>query len=430
MGGILVGRRYDVFISFKNSDDAGRRTKDSELAEKCYHYLTGKGLSVFYSNIELEFIGKSQYSKVIDDALDSSRFLIAVGCNPENLNTQWVRYEWESFFNDIRANIKPHAEVFVLYQDVAIADLPRALRHQQAFNADNEDVFEKLYKFISSSLSADIQPMPGRTQLPVVERRKVTNEPEFELAFEQKYEQEYESEYEHEYEQRYEPKYEPEYESEYKPENEPIDELELVQTPGTVPAFGQTLEFGGYIWRVLDIQDNHALIITEDIIFNRKYHNSWTSVTWASSDIRRFLNSDFLRDFSPADRACIRETAIVTENNPWSGTPGGAKTMDMIFLLSLEEVVQLFGDSGQYWDRTHPDNKWWGFHDKYSGYRVARNLDGSASWWWLRSPGGFGSNVAIVGTNGVVRMDGNYVFGDGSGGGAGVRPALWLNLET
>ena len=148
-------RKYDVFISFKNSDEKGNKTKDSALAEKCYHYLTDKGLSVFFSNIELEFIGKAQYSKVIDDALDSSRFLIAVGCSHDNLNSQWVRYEWESFLNDIRSNIKPQAEVFVLYQDVSISKLPRALRQQQAFNGNDESAFERLYNFISATLSTE-----------------------------------------------------------------------------------------------------------------------------------------------------------------------------------------------------------------------------------------------------------------------------------
>ena len=102
--------KYDVFISFKNSDSMGMKTKDSELAEQCYHYLRSKGVRVFLSTEELEFIGKAQYSQVIDHALDSSRFLIAVGCSPEHINSRWVRYEWESFLNDIRSGIKSEAE--------------------------------------------------------------------------------------------------------------------------------------------------------------------------------------------------------------------------------------------------------------------------------------------------------------------------------
>ena len=87
----------DVFISFKNSDENDCRTIDSKIAKKLYEFLTKKGLRVFFSNIELEFTGKAQYSKVINEALDSSRFLIVVGSSYKNLNSEWVYYEWDSF---------------------------------------------------------------------------------------------------------------------------------------------------------------------------------------------------------------------------------------------------------------------------------------------------------------------------------------------
>ena len=143
---------YDVFISFKNSDENGRATKDSAIAQRLYDYLSGKGLRVFFSNVELEFLGKAQYTEVIDDALDSSRFLIAVGCSRDNLSSQWVRYEWSGFLNDIRSNIKPNAEVFVLYAGMTIGELPRALRQQQAFDAGDADAMEKLYSFIKNAM--------------------------------------------------------------------------------------------------------------------------------------------------------------------------------------------------------------------------------------------------------------------------------------
>ena len=134
-------KKYDVFISFKNSDSDGNKTKDSIIAEQLYNYLTEKGLSVFFSNVELEFLGKAQYTRVIDNALESSQFLIAVGCSNENLDSQWVRYEWESFINDVRSGIKSNAEIFVLYQDMTINQLPRALRQHQAFNASEATSF-------------------------------------------------------------------------------------------------------------------------------------------------------------------------------------------------------------------------------------------------------------------------------------------------
>jgi len=89
---------------------------------------------------------------VIDEALDASRFLIAVGSSYKNLDSEWVRYEWESFLNDIRSRRKPNAEVFVLFSGMRVTELPRPLRLQQAFNADEKDSYEKLYGFIKNAL--------------------------------------------------------------------------------------------------------------------------------------------------------------------------------------------------------------------------------------------------------------------------------------
>lgn len=38
---------------------------------------------------------------------------------------------------------------------------------------------------------------------------------------------------------------------------------------------GSSLSFGGYHWRVLDMENNAALIITEDIIEQRPYHDTY-----------------------------------------------------------------------------------------------------------------------------------------------------------
>jgi len=168
---------YDVFISFKNSDENGRKTIDSEIANKLYDFLTTKGLRVFFSNIELEFIGKSQYSKIINEALDSSRFLIAVGSSYKNLNSEWVNYEWDSFLNDIRSGIKPNAEVFVLFSRMKVSDLPRALRQQQAFDADEKDSLEKLYNFIKNALGTTTAPISEPTSKAPVAKEVKPNSP-------------------------------------------------------------------------------------------------------------------------------------------------------------------------------------------------------------------------------------------------------------
>ena len=141
------------------------------------------------------------------------------------------------------------------------------------------------------------------------------------------------------------------------------------------------------------------------------------------SVIRQWLNTDYYNSFLADDRVRIAETRITNADNPWYGTPGGNDTTDRIFLLSLEEVVQYFGDSGQLGNR--PDDKWW-IDDQYNSARIARDANGTASWWWLRSPGDYSSFAAIVYDDGFLYLTGSLV--DHSS--CGVRPALWLNLES
>ena len=148
----MIENKYDVFICFKHSTADGQITEDSILAERLYDYLKGRGLRVFFSKRELEFLGVSQYNITISKALEASRFLIAVGCSRRNLESQWVQYEWSSFQNEIRSETKQNGELYVLYKDISPKDLPYALRQHQAFNAAEDGVFERICNFINNAI--------------------------------------------------------------------------------------------------------------------------------------------------------------------------------------------------------------------------------------------------------------------------------------
>ena len=147
-------QEYDVFVSFKNLDSDGKPTRDSQIAKEVYRHLTSLGMAVFFSNISLETLGIAQYKKAIDDALDAAHTLVAVGTSGENLNSQWVRYEWDSFFNDILSGFKPKARVFAYIEDAEPKDLPRALRQTQTF-IHGPDSLDQLCRFIENSLERD-----------------------------------------------------------------------------------------------------------------------------------------------------------------------------------------------------------------------------------------------------------------------------------
>lgn len=130
---------YQVFISYKHSDENGNVTIDYKCAQELERLLTSKGVSVFFSNHSLVEQGRSNFARAIDDALDEAQLLIAVASKAEYLESRWVSYEWGSFLNDYLSSKRDSPNVItVLKGDVNVNDLPRKLRGLQCFNFDTE----------------------------------------------------------------------------------------------------------------------------------------------------------------------------------------------------------------------------------------------------------------------------------------------------
>jgi len=186
------------------------------------------------------------------------------------------------------------------------------------------------------------------------------------------------------------------------------------------------VNLGGYDWLVLDAQNGKALLLSDKSVEKRAYHNKKTyqnehiNITWEECDLRKYLNGEFYNKLGP-EKTMIAETKLINNNNPWHGTAGGSATTDKIFLLSIEEVIKYFGDSGQLKNRPAPDS--YCIDDQYNSARIAAAEDDTASWWWLRSPGLYANNAVRVDDNGRVVFTGRDV----RRGGGGVRPALWID---
>ena len=184
---------------------------------------------------------------------------------------------------------------------------------------------------------------------------------------------------------------------------------------------GDVVLFAGENWRVLEVHDGKALILSDKVLTSGIYHKSITNKTWEDSEIREFLNGQFYDDaFSENEKTWITDSAITNLDNPWYGTSGGVSTIDRVFLLSLEEVIKYFGDSG----RLSKQDKSGFINDKFNSTRIANDKNsGKPSRWWLRTRGR-GSNYAVtVAINGRVGVNGDII-----NVGAGVRPALWVKM--
>ena len=197
---------------------------------------------------------------------------------------------------------------------------------------------------------------------------------------------------------------------------------------------GDIVTFGSYDWRVLDIQNDTALMVTQCIIEQRPYHDAYKDITWADCALRKYLNGEFYHTFSPGDRSRIMPALNKNPDNQWYGAKGGEDTLDSIFLLSLEDVCTYFGDSLSKLQNPGKNQRYWFERkDENNSKRLAKLLDKEwCWWWWLRSPGRVNVKaVYIFGTDGNIGIQGNNVLkgnlSDGKCTG-GVRPALWLKL--
>ncbi len=148
-------------------------------------------------------------------------------------------------------------------------------------------------------------------------------------------------------------------------------------------------------WKVLTVQGNKVLLISRYVLDCKEYHGRRTNVTWKTCNMRTWLNGTFMNNaFTSREQEGIVYKA----------------DLDRVFLLSYDEAKYYLGSDEQ--QRCQPTI--------YArSQRVRINGDGSC-WWWQRAEG-MGEIAPCVGIRGSV---------DVSADGIGVRPALWLNLES
>lgn len=193
---------------------------------------------------------------------------------------------------------------------------------------------------------------------------------------------------------------------------------------------GDTYRFGSYEqdnnisngqedieWLVLAKEGTKILVISKEALDCKPYNTSYTSVTWETCTLRKWLNNDFINAaFSADERTMIPTVTVSADKNPDYSTNPGNATQDQVFLLSITEVNKYFSSGSE-------------IHCKPTDYAVAngaRENDSGNCWWWLRSPGWVQDDAAYVHSGGYVVESGYYVLCDHDA----VRPALWIDLNS
>ncbi|MGN1021291.1 MAG: DUF6273 domain-containing protein [Aristaeellaceae bacterium] len=187
------------------------------------------------------------------------------------------------------------------------------------------------------------------------------------------------------------------------PENRPIVSLTV----------GQYVSFGHYEqnaiksdgreainWQVLDVQDDRALLLAEQVLDCRPLNHNASQPEWSTSSLRAWLNGEFLQ-----------EAFVSSERNALLPEP---LNHDNVFLLSIEEVEQYLPSTSQ---RVVLPTAYAMTQGVYTGDKISCP-------WWIRS---YDIKHPVV----VIGREGNFYLGDQcTDNRNGVRPAVWVKLSS
>ncbi len=214
---------------------------------------------------------------------------------------------------------------------------------------------------------------------------------------------------------------------EYKDSKEKIEEIKKQSLADS--KVGNSVWFGSYEqdnntengkeaiqWLVLEVKDGKALVISKYALDCIEYNSTYTSVTWETCTLRKWLNDEFIKSaFSSDEKAMIPTVTVSADKNPEYDTNPGNATEDQVFLLRITEANKYFSsDSARQCEPTD-----------FAVANGAWESDSGNCWWWLRSPGDTQNYAAFVGSGGGVGEIGNSV----NSVDIAVRPALWIDLK-
>lgn len=151
---------YDIFICYKETDNSGRRTIDSTLAQDIYYQLTNDGYKVFFSRITLEDKLGTEYEPYIFSALNSAKVMLVIGTDKDYFNAVWVKNEWARFLDLMK---KDKSKMIIpCYRDMDAYDLPDELSMFQSQDMSKIGFVQDLIRGIKKVLQRE-KPQPSVT---------------------------------------------------------------------------------------------------------------------------------------------------------------------------------------------------------------------------------------------------------------------------
>lgn len=159
--------KFDVFISYKDTDGNDNRTSDSYEAQNIYTRLLEENneLNVFYARSTLQRLASGiHYEPVIFSALHSSKVMILLGMKLEHFIAPWVKNEWSRFLDMSRRESSNSKKLFIVIgPQMSVSDLPFELQSIQVFQMRDSqwslNLFSSLEKeFKTKTVNNNINP--------------------------------------------------------------------------------------------------------------------------------------------------------------------------------------------------------------------------------------------------------------------------------
>lgn len=214
-------------------------------------------------------------------------------------------------------------------------------------------------------------------------------------------------------------------------------------------------------WKVLDIEENKALLISRYVLDCGTFHGLDDEPEWSNCGLRNWLNTDFYENAFSADErqrilmSDVDDPALIIgydTNDKWlvsnsdalfaqiiANGNSGELSEDYIFLFDIDEVLRYFENENDRrgtlsemayatYINTILNSESNGLDDAVvrNNYEdIEKQYGTKICYWWLRSSGIYNNTAAIVDYDGDLIPAQDVSAEDG-----GIRPAMWVELSN
>ena len=155
---------FDVFLCYKETDESGQRTRDSQLAQDVYYQLTDQSMRVFFARITLEDKPGTQFEPYIFAALNTAKVMVVIGTRPEHLSATWVRNEWSRYLAIMK---RDRSRLLIpCYRDMDPYDMPEQLSILQGYDMSRIGFIQDLVRGIRKVVGVEKSAAPTQQAAP------------------------------------------------------------------------------------------------------------------------------------------------------------------------------------------------------------------------------------------------------------------------